>query len=257
MISTLAKSLPTSLRARKRSLACSTPTMLSSEPRHSGMRVCGLCRISRTTASGASSALTERMLSRWTITSETSSSCRSSRPPTRSRSCLTDVNPRAAGLPGATQLLMRRTGGRDRGKFIAERAQDRPAECCREHGDGKDASRRDEACLSRHAKGSPSAEEEHLRRRHIFGDEGLTDAAGQDEGQRATRHFLVLRNVIKQRRGRASGRNIGDAPRQADAARCASTRAASSGLARLRRENRCARTMPMATPSPWTSRAQS
>ncbi len=42
------------------------------------------------------------------------------------------------------------------------------------------------------------------------------------------------------------------------ARRCVSTRAASSGLARLsREEKRCASAMPMATPSPWTRRVPS
>ncbi len=62
--------------------------MLSVAPRHSGRRVNGLCRISRTQISGGSSALIARMLVRWIMMSEISSSPRSSTPPSRSRSAL-------------------------------------------------------------------------------------------------------------------------------------------------------------------------
>ena len=103
-------------------------------------------------------------------------------------------------------------------------------------------------------------EGQHFRCRHVLGDEGLADAARQDEGQRAARHLLVLGDdsrAAPRRRASSPGMSAIRHGRPT-ARRCVSTRAASSGLARLSRdENRCASAMPIATPSPWTSRAPS
>ena len=62
-------------------------------------------------------------------------------------------------------------------------------------------------------------ERQHLRGRHILGDEGLADAARQDEGQRAARHLLVLGDDSRAALGVGQlARNVGHAARQADGA---------------------------------------
>ena len=85
-MSTLATSPPAACRARSTSLACSTPMMLSGEPRHSGSRVTPAASTASISSRGGSSASSMTILVRWTMTSETVSSRRSSRPPIMSRS---------------------------------------------------------------------------------------------------------------------------------------------------------------------------
>src|SRR5690606_25368423 len=60
-------------------------------------------------------------------------------------------------------------------------------------------------------------EAQNLRSRHITGDEGLADAAGENEGERTAADLLVLRDEGKQGlRIRQTARNVGHAPWQAD-----------------------------------------
>ncbi|MND68805.1 hypothetical protein D3C80_602640 [compost metagenome] len=73
---------------RSRSLVWMMPIILSISSRQTGIRVCGLARISRTTCSAGASALMVPMDVRCTMTSLTSSSFRSSKPPSWSRSSL-------------------------------------------------------------------------------------------------------------------------------------------------------------------------
>ena len=72
--------------ARSRSLACRMPTMFSGLSRHSGMRVKPDLSTALTISSGGSSALTVVISVRWTMTSDTVRSRRSSNPPIMSRS---------------------------------------------------------------------------------------------------------------------------------------------------------------------------
>ena len=67
------------------------PMMLSGEPRHSGSRVTGAASTAWMISLGGSSASIVTMLVRWTMTSQTESSRRSSTPPIMSRSSFSTV----------------------------------------------------------------------------------------------------------------------------------------------------------------------
>ena len=84
--------------------------------------------------------------------------------------------------------------------------------------------------------------------------------AHQNEGERAALDLLVLIHGVEDRsRVVAPAGDVADLRRQADAREMAlDTRSASAKSQRPRRaEKRAAQTMPIATPSPWTSRALS
>ena len=128
---------------------------------------------------------------------------------------------------------------------------------------------RDRCCgeASEHLPASRSAsfaqlalqECDDLARRYVAGDEGLADAARQDEGEPAARRpscpGRCAASASRRPAARRGCRRYGSAgrPRRGGAA----TRSASLGRrGRARAEKRWASTMPIATASPWTRRSE-
>ena len=93
----------------------------------------------------------------------------------------------------------------------------------------------------------------------VVGDEGLPDAAQQDEGQPAALHFLVLGHQLHQSVDVPALRQATcEMGGQADAARCArDARGVGSPIRPVRAENSKASTMPSATASPCSRRRRS